>query len=122
MRARLKSLRSEEITDLARYEPPEPDAFAIPLVLEVGALGQRGRERFDVLVVTPRWLRERHGQKGVVAGRGKLIVFEWSFERIKAFLVREVERCSGPTWPDVARQVSRIAEWEGDGTNVVGLG
>src|SRR6266487_833473 len=115
MRARLKGLRSDEIPDLARWVPAEPDAFAVPLVLEVGPLGLRGRERFEVLAVTPRWLLDRHGEKGIVAGRGKLIVFEWSFARVKAFLAREVERCSGETWPEVARRVARIAEWEGEG-------
>jgi hypothetical protein len=121
MRARLKSLRSDDIPDLATWAPPVPDAFAVPLVLEVGVLGQRGRERFDLLVVTPRWLQERHGEKGAVLGRGLLIVFEWSYERIRAFLAREVEACSGETWPEVARQVARFAEWEGEGDNVVGL-
>jgi hypothetical protein len=121
MRARLKSLRSDEIPDLARWTPPDPDEFAVALVLEVGALGRPGRERFDLLVVTPRWLERRHGREGAVVGHGLLVVFEWSYERIRAFLSREVERCTGRTWPEVARQVGRIAEWEGDGENVVGL-
>ena len=121
MRARLKSLRSDEITDLARWVPPEPETFAVPLVLEVGPLGLRGRERFELLVVTPAWLLARHGRRGAVVWRGLLVVFEWSYERVKAFLAREVERCSGPTWPDVVRKVARVAEWEGDEENVVGL-
>lgn len=123
MRARLKALRSDEIPDLARWSPPEPAAFAVPLVLEVGPLGLRGKERFDLLVVTPRWLEERHGRRGAVSGRGKLIVFEWDLARIRAWLAREVERCSGRTWPEVARKVGRLAEWEGDGGGeVIGLG
>jgi hypothetical protein len=121
MRARLKKLSSDEIPDLEHYAPPLPDAFAVTLVLEVGPLGVRGRERFELLVVTPKWLLERHGKAGAVIGRAKLIVFEWSFPRLKTFLAREVERCSGATWPEVARKVSRLAEWEGEGENVVGL-
>jgi len=120
MRARLKSLGSDEVPDLARWAPPDPDSFAVPLVLEVGALGIRGRERFEVLAVTPRWLLERHGRAGAVPGHGLLIVFEWNFERIRAWLAREVERCAGQTWPEVARKVGRIAEWEG-GDDVVGM-
>jgi hypothetical protein len=122
MRARLKSLRSDEIPDLAGWSPPVPDAFAVPLVLEVGALGLKGRERFDLLVVTPRWLEERHGAEGAVLGQGLLVVFRWDLGRIRAYLARQVEACSGPTWPDLARQVSRFATWEGDLRNVVGLG
>ena len=120
MRARLKSLRSDEIADLEGWSPPVPDEFAVPLVLEVGALGHRGRERFDLLVATPRWLERRHGRHGAVPGRGLLLVFQWDLHRLRAFLAREVERCSGETWVEVARQVGRLAEWEG-GDGVVGL-
>lgn len=121
MRARLKSLRSDEVPDLGRYSPPDPEAFAIPLVLEVGPLGLRGRERFELLVVTPRWLLERHGKGGAVLGRGLLVVFEWRYDRVKSFLARKVEACTGATWLDVARKVGRIAEWEGGEENVVGI-
>lgn len=121
MRARLKSLSSDDIPDLAGWTPPVPDVFAVPLVLEVGPLGLRGRERFELLAVTPAWLRERHGEDGAVLGRGLLVVFSWDYARIRAFLARRVEACSGATWPDVVREVSRIAEWEGDPGNVVGL-
>jgi len=122
MRARLKSIYSDEIEDLERFVPEDPDEFAVPLVLEVGPLGLRGRERFDLLVVTPSWLLGRHGKRGAILGRGKLIVFEWSFERIKSLLSRKVEACSGSTWPEVARKVGRMADWEGEGENIVGLG
>ncbi|MBK9517760.1 MAG: immunity 8 family protein [Anaeromyxobacter sp.] len=121
MRARLKSLRCDDIPDLAAWAPPVPDSFAVPLVLEVGALGLKGRERFDLLAVTPRWLQERHGADGAVLGRGLLLVFSWDLARIRRFLSRQVEGCSGHTWPEVARRVSRIALWEGDHGNVVGL-
>ncbi len=121
MRARLKSLRSDDVPDLAGWVPPQPEAFAVSLVLEVGVLGQRGRERFELLAVTPRWLLERHGAEGAVLGRGLLLVFRWDYARIRRFLAGRVEGCSGRTWPEVARKVALIAEWEGDPENVVGL-
>jgi hypothetical protein len=93
----------------------------VSLVLEVGALGLPGKERFDLLVVTPTWLLARHGREGAVVGHALLVVFEWSYERIRAFLSKEVERCTSATWPEVARKVGRIAEWEGEGADVVGL-
>jgi hypothetical protein len=121
MRARLKSLRSDTIPDLSRWRPPVPEEFAVPVVLEVGPLGMRGRERFELLVVTPRWLLARHGADGAVLGRGLLVVFAWSYERLRAFLARQVEACSAPTWPEIARLVGRFAEWEGEGDEVVPL-
>src|SRR5512138_669802 len=114
MRARLKSLRSDEVHDLAHFTPAHPDEFAVPLVLEVGPLGLKGRERFDLLAVTPAWLRARHGREGGVLGRGLLLVFEWDYTRIRALLARKVEACTARSWPDLARAVSRIAEWEGE--------
>ena len=122
MRARLKALRSDEVPDLGSFAPSDPGEFAVPLVLEVGPLGLRGRERFELLVVTPRWLEARHGRRGAVPGRGLLLVFEWDLPRLKSFLAKEVERCSGRTWPEVARKVGRLAEWEGEGGEVIGLG
>jgi hypothetical protein len=121
MRARLKSLRSDEIPDLARWVPPQSDEFAVPLVLEVGPLGLKGRERFDLLVVTPQWLRTRHGARGAIPGRGKLLVFEWDYERLRAFLAKQVEGCTGKSWPEVVRKVERIADWEGSEENVAPL-
>jgi hypothetical protein len=115
MRARLKALRSDAVPDLARWAPADPEAFALPLVLEVGPLGLRGRERFDLLVATPRWLEARHGREGAVLGRGLLLVFGWRYDRVRAFLAKRVEACTGETWPEVARKVGRIAEWEGEG-------
>jgi Immunity protein 8 len=121
MRARLKALRCDEIADLAGWTPPVPDDFAVSLVLEVGALGLRGRERFDLLVVTPAWLLRQHGRRGAVPGRGLLLVFGWDYPRLRAYLAREVERCTGQTWPQVARAVGRLAEWEGGDGEVTGL-
>jgi len=125
VRARLKSLESDAVPDLAAWSPPDPDSFAVPLVLGVGALGQRGKERFRLLAATPRWLETRDRRRGAVLGRGLLVVFAWDLPRIRALLAREVERCTGPTWPDVARRVGRIAEWEGEddegGGGVIGL-
>ncbi len=121
MRARLKSLRGKDVPDLARWVPPEPDDFAVTLVLEVGPLGLRGREEFELTVATPRWLLERHGRKGLILGRGTLIAFEWDYPRLKAFLARKVEACTGRDWPEVARKVGRIAVWEGEDAEVVAL-
>ncbi len=119
MRARLKALRSDEISDLARFRPENPESFAVPLVLEVGPLGLEGRERFDLLAATPAWLLERHGREGAVLGRGLLVVFEWDYPRLRAFLARKVEACTARSWPGLARAVSRIADWEGDDADVI---
>ena len=67
-------------------------------------------------------LLERHGRRGAIAGRGKLLVFEWDYARLRTWLSKEVERCTGRTWPEVARKVGRLAEWEGEGGEVIGLG
>jgi hypothetical protein len=121
MRARLKSLRSDAVPDLARWSPPDPEDFAIPLVLEVGPLGARGRERFELLAATPRWLEARHRRHGAVLGRALLVVFGWDLGRVRSLLAREVEACTAPTWPELARKVGRLADWEGEGAEVVGL-
>jgi hypothetical protein len=56
-----------------------------------------------------------------VKGRGKLLVFEWDYERLRTFLAKEVEACSGKSWPEVVRKVERLADWEGSEENVTPL-
>src|SRR3990172_9866143 len=111
MRARLKILTSDHAPALRRYVPPAADEFAVPLALEIGPIGVVGRKRFELLVVTPKWLLKRHGKRGLVVGRGKLLAFEWDFDRIRAYLHREVERCSAESWPELARKGARIGAW-----------
>jgi hypothetical protein len=48
-------------------------------------------------------------------------VFEWDLERLRSWLAREVERCAGRTWPEVARKVGRLAEWEGEDAETIDL-
>ncbi|HEU4385216.1 MAG TPA: immunity 8 family protein [Anaeromyxobacteraceae bacterium] len=121
MRARLKSLRGKDVPDLSRWAPPAPDDFGLTLVLEVGPLGLRGREEFELMVASPRWLRARHGRTGLVPGRGMLLAFEWDYPRLREFLARRVEACTGRNWPEVARKVGRLALWEGEDAEVVAL-
>jgi len=120
MRARLKTLEAEGIPDLAAWRPPDPERFAVTLHLQVGVLGQRGREQFRILAATPRWLETRDPRRVAVLGRGLLVVFAWDPVKLRALLAREVERCSGPDWPSLARQVGRFAIWEGEGDDDAG--
>ncbi len=41
-----------------------------------------------------------------------LIVFEWNFERVEAFISESANACIGETWKAVAEQMSRLGRWE----------
>lgn len=52
----IKYFHSPDADDLGRYEPPDPDKFALLVQIMVGPSGTEGEESFDVQVVTPGWL------------------------------------------------------------------
>ncbi len=78
----------------------------------IGPQGGRGEESFDVFVCTPRWLEENRQNDGVVCGRHMLIMFDYNYERLKAFFEKAAAEATGESWREVALSLSRIGKWE----------
>ena len=108
VQARVRHIISPDVADLVTFRP-EADAFAVLLMLLVGPHDGPGEESFDVLVCSPAWLA---AQGEPVIGRHKLVVNDFDFRAIEAFLRRHVESCFGETWSEVGTKVGRIGHWE----------
>ncbi len=80
----------------------------------IGPDGGEGEEAFDVQIVTPGWLEERCASEGLAAGDGRLLVFDYDWPRIEAYLQRRVASCTGSDWREVAQKLSRFSRWEFD--------
>jgi immunity protein 8 of polymorphic toxin system len=110
--AEIKRIYSLDIDDLEVYSPDELDCFGFNLRLIAGPKGQPGEESFDIQVCTPQWLLRHYRHEEVIIGRHFLIVFEYSFPRLKAKIEKFSERCTGDSWNEVASKLSRIGYWE----------
>ena len=112
MKAEVRRFHSPDITDLDAYMPPDPTNFAFQLQVMAGPKGAAGEESFDLEVCTPEWLGERLRTDSVVMGRHHLIVADYDWNRISAFITKWVGKCEGDTWQEVALKVGRLGHWE----------
>ena len=112
MRAELKWLHSPDVEDLKQYWPKEPDNFGFLLQAMMGPAGQEGEESFNMVVCTPKWLKQTHADADIVLGRHHLIVFRYDYQSLLNYIRTFAERCTGESWQEIAQKLSRLGRWE----------
>lgn len=112
MYAELKRVHSPDVEDLENYVPSVIDNFGFLLQIEVGPKGSQSADTFDVMVCTPQWLKQRYKPTDILHPSNYLILFEYDYKRLVNFITKYCTRCSGETWEEIARQLSRLGHWE----------
>ena len=112
MKAQVRRFHSPDITDLEAYVPPDPTNFAFLLQVLAGPQGASGDESFNLEVCTPGWIARRLRTENVMIGRHHLIVADYDWDRIAAFITKWVAKCEGDTWQEVALKLGRLGHWE----------
>jgi len=112
MRARLDTFHSPDVDDLRGYKPGDPQTFGFYLEFEVGSDDGEGTDIFGAMVCTPQWLLHRHSKSDVVSGYHKIIVFEYDYERLWAYIDGYCNSVVEDTWEKVAARIGRLGKWE----------
>ena len=113
MRAKLKKLfLLDSEVDLEFYCPEKIDNFCFWLRAMIGPENQEGSESFDIQVCTPKGLKIKLSNEGIIFGRHILIVDEYNRDKIKQKLIEYCDKCIGDTWQDITPKLSRIGYWE----------
>jgi len=112
MKATIRRLHSPDVDDLASWTPKDPVCFGFLLQVLVGPEHQEGEESFDFVVCTPAWLRRQYGADSVIPGRHHILIFEYSFERLRCAIESIVDSAEGENWRDIALQIGRYGKWE----------
>lgn len=107
----LKELHSPDI-DLDSYRPEEVDCFAFLLRALFGPSDGPGREAFDILVCTPKWLDREMGEDEIISGRHRLIVKRYDPDAIRRYLLNFAQHCSGADWEEAGRKLGQLGRWE----------
>jgi hypothetical protein len=110
MRAELKRLHSPDADPLQSYQPADPRCFGIFVQAMIGPAGGDGEESFDFMLCTPLWLASR--TQAITLGEHHVIVLEYDYVALEAFVRAFCTNCEGETWDDVARRVSSLGRWE----------
>jgi hypothetical protein len=113
MRAELRRLHSPDVLDLRSWTPEEAE-FEILVQAMIGPAGAPGEESFDIVVSTIAPLAEKARQEGVVNGLHRLVVLEYDFERLWAYIAGFVSSVEGDSWGDLAAELSTLGHWEFD--------
>jgi hypothetical protein len=97
--------------DVSRHGP---QPWSVHLQLLVGPEGGPGEESFQLTVCNPAHLSfALEQQRGtILSGRHHLIVEQFVWDDIDAFLRETLAAIEGKDWNEVASRVSRLAWWE----------
>lgn len=111
MNAELRDLFSNDVEDLAAFQPAT-GAFRLSLRAMIGPVGGEGEESFDFAVCSLAWLKAELESFALVAAQDLVIVERFDLEVIEAHVRRLVSQASGPDWPSVAGQLAQWSRWE----------
>ena len=112
MLAEVKAILTIDHGELETCVPPDPTDFCVAVRAIVGPRNQEGEESFDVKVCTPAWINRFCQERGAVLGRHYLIVSAYNPALIRSVLTKQIERCSGSSWGDIAAKLRQIGHWE----------
>lgn len=108
----LKGLISPDVRNLDTDGPQDPYCFGILVQALIGPRGSEGKESFDIIVCTPRWLEREVASKQTIIGLHHLIVNEYDIRVIRNFVTKFVEHCRAATWDEAAQKLSCLGHWE----------
>lgn len=107
----MRSLTSLDVPDLETWRP-SGESFSLSLRLLAGPDSGPGEESFDIIVCSAEWITERVRQDEIYDARHHLIVSDFHWPAISAYVGRRVTECQGDTWTEVAEKVARLGHWE----------
>jgi hypothetical protein len=107
----LKSISSPDVSDLEHYSPTIGTEFRVLLEGIFAPSGEEGGEVFSFEVCSSEWIKKQ-ASKGIVIGRHLIIVDEFNFANLKAFIQKIASGCVGENWNEVALKLSRYGHWE----------
>ncbi len=113
MKAQLKELFSLELVDsLEEFYPENEYNFGFSVRLMIGLDDGMGSESFDMFVCTPDWIKSHYTEEGYLWGFQTLIVLKYDFDLIKTEIARQISYCTGNSWIEIARKLSKLGAWE----------
>jgi hypothetical protein len=112
MKAQIKAIISSDIDNLSSYSPDDDAVFGFSLQLLIGPKHTEGKESFEIMVCTPKWLLQNFPRDRILLGCHHLIVFEYNYQALMKYLNRYVGTLDGETWTELAHKLSKLGAWE----------
>lgn len=104
-----KSITSPDIE--LGVEPSRSDVCVL-LQVEIGASGDERADVFSCVVATPDGVKRLPDANGIVCDRALLVVTEFSWELVAAWLDAVLLKCSSQDWQTSVGLLQRYFKWE----------
>ena len=115
MKLVIHSVGSWDHANLRSWHPDDPGAIAEELMVTIGPKGERGADTFTLRLATPRGLLGLPGNEGIIATRPLLVIHEYDFQVLWAWLSKTVASCERQTWADCVGELRLYFVWEFEG-------
>lgn len=112
MRAALKSIFSWDVPGDLESWVPEAEDFGIQIMLFIGTEGTGKSDAFDMFLCTPGFFASRMAEDQVLSGQYTMFVRKFDYPKLRRCIEDYVERCEGDSWPEIARKLAHIGQWE----------
>lgn len=116
MRLVIHGISSYNYPKLRAWIPDDPGDVAEHVMVGIGTKGQKGADDFTFLLATPRGLARLPSKGGIIGSRAMLVMEEYSYESLWAWLEETVKKCERNTWHECAQELRIYFMWEYEGT------
>ena len=100
--------------DLERYQPEDPTDVAIQVAARIGSDSEIGDNMFYFGLRTPRALERELREKGLLLGRGYILVSEYDYKALQEAISNLCSSIEALDWPGFATKLRQYAFWEHD--------
>lgn len=115
MRLVLHGAWTSSVPNLGRWAPEDPKVFCEIVCVDIGTGPRsRGTDIFSLTVATPRGLLARTAVDGVVLSGPVLVLDDYDFGVLWAWLEATVRACEAGTWDESVERLRRWFRWEYD--------
>jgi len=107
----IKGCWSSDVDDLEAWTPSRPEDVYYPLFLDIGPVGDKGADQFQIVVCTPQAIQSRPERR-----QAKLLVLsDYNWQKVRATLEKWVNECDGLDWDDALKRLRPKMHWEYEG-------
>jgi len=114
MKVELFNITSADIDDLMSFEPREDEQWKAQADVEIGEIGQPGRDRFQFEICSLAWINAQTEQRNALP-TGRMIVFKvFTYGELLKVLKQLADDASRNTgdWDSFSRQLNWHLQWE----------
>jgi hypothetical protein len=107
------SVYTGDCPNLRIWVPDDPANIAEFIAVNIGHRSKKsGSDTFSIRVATPLGLMGLEACKGIIAARPLLVMEEYSYNDLWAWVESIIELCDSPNWQECVDKLRMYFEWE----------